>query len=186
MRAPVDQNELLRPAAHFESPPIQNELLFNESLLKTTNEQTLNVSQRVNHIDSREEPLALPSNPRLGNGIQAGLSIQAQKLVEELHDWGSERRHKQLLSICEQHGLLPLVSQALQATRHRLAQETKRGVLEKPGAYYQSILVSLLEGHQVFLPSVADLGVDDPQEVRRLARASLGLSPVEEQATTEQ
>lgn len=98
--------------------------------------------------------------------------VQVNGLVEELHDWGSERRHKQLLSICEQHGLSHLPGQALHATRQRLAKEQKQGVLEKPGAYYQSVLIGLLEGHQVFVPKA---GEDDTVDVRRLARQSLGL-----------
>ena len=50
--------------------------------------------------------------------------------------------------------------------------EGTKGPLEKPGAYYQKILLALLEDHQVFVPK---LGEDDLDEVRRLARASLGL-----------
>jgi len=38
-QGPVAQNELLRPVAHFESTPIQNELLYGESLLKTTKKE---------------------------------------------------------------------------------------------------------------------------------------------------
>jgi len=53
-----------------------------------------------------------------------------------------------------------------------LSREGKRGLLEKPGAYYQQILLSLLEAHQVFLPKA---GEDDAEEVRHLARQSLGL-----------
>jgi len=45
-------------------------------------------------------------------------------------------------------------------------------VLEKPGAYYQRVLVQLLERHQIFVPTS---GEDDPTEVARPARISLGL-----------
>lgn len=55
-------------------------------------------------------------------------------LVNELGDLGSEKRHRQLLDICERNGLDELAKQALIATRRRLAQEQERGVLEKPGA----------------------------------------------------
>lgn len=97
---------------------------------------------------------------------------EAAAIASELQDLGSERRHKQLLSMCEQHGLSELPGQALQATRRRLAKEGRRGILEKPGAYYQSVLIKLLEGHQVFVPTA---GEDDTEEVRLLARQSLGL-----------
>ena len=92
--------------------------------------------------------------------------------MEELQDLGSERRHRQLLEICEEHGLEDLSREALIATRRRLIQEAKQGPLERPGAYYQRILLKKLEEHQVFVPKV---GEDDPDEVRRLARASLDL-----------
>lgn len=98
-------------------------------------------------------------------------------IVEELRDWGSERRHLQLVSVCEQYNMLHLTSQALKATRQRLAQETKLGVLEKPGAYYQRILIKLLADHQVFVPTLAEKVEDDPDEVQRLVRQSMGLAP---------
>lgn len=53
-----------------------------------------------------------------------------------------------------------------------MAKETRHGVVEKPGAYYQSVLLKLLETHQVFVPMS---GEDDPEEVQRLARESLGM-----------
>ncbi len=179
-QAPVAQNELLRPGAHFESTPIQNELLSEESLLKTTKEQTLNVRAGVNFVDNTPEQPARVQAPKvthaskLRNAADESLNGQAASLVAELRDWGSERRHKQLLSICEEHGLSHLPSQALQATRQRLSREPKRGILEKPGAYYQRILIRLLEGHQVFVPTA---GEEDATEVKRLARMSLGLEP---------
>jgi len=93
-------------------------------------------------------------------------------LVAELQDFGSERRHHQLLDICQQRNLDELPRQALAATRKRLASEGAQGPLEKPGAYYQRILLALLEDHQVFVPKLRE---DDPDEVRRLARTSMGL-----------
>ena len=45
-------------------------------------------------------------------------------------------------------------------------------MVEKQGAYYQSILIGLLEAHKVFVPTA---GEDDAGEGRRLARRSLGL-----------
>ena len=54
------------------------------------------------------------------------------------------------------------------------SSEPKRGILEKPGAYYQRILIRLLEGHQVFVPTA---GEEDAEEVRRQVRQSLGLVP---------
>ena len=154
----------------------QNAVLSEESLLLFTQEitssSTFNVREDEIDFVSPAEEIALPNSGKLRNALEDGLNTQVNALVQELKDRGSERRHKQLLSICEQKGLLHLSRQALQATRHRLARETKRGVVEKPGAYYQRILISLLEAHQVFVPTA---GEDDAEDVRRLARQSLGL-----------
>ncbi|MBV9849176.1 MAG: hypothetical protein JO250_05750, partial [Armatimonadetes bacterium] len=57
-----------------------------------------------------------------------------------------------------------------------LDAEGSHGPLEKPGAYYQRVLVALLNEHQVFVPTLAEQAEDDPREVRRLARESLGLA----------
>ena len=178
---PVAQFELLRPGAQIESTPIQNELLYIESLPKTTQkEQTLNVKRALNYVAWEQEAGTENSAPdrtvqhRLSNLGAANLS-ESTKIVEELRDWGSERRHQQLISVCEQHSLSHLPKQALGATRQRLAQETKLGVLEKPGAYYQKVLIKLLADHQVFIPTLAEKGEDDPEDVRQLARISLGL-----------
>ena len=177
VEAPGDQNELLRPEAHFESTPIQNELLSIESLLKTTQKkQTLNVREAFNFVAEEQEVkgsgFSVQSSP---NPLAALNASESAKIVEELKDWGSERRHRQLLSVCEQRGLLHLPKQALDATRQRLAQEAKLGVLEKPGAYYQKVLIKLLADHQVFTPTLAEKGEDAPETVRRLARQSMGL-----------
>ncbi len=168
--APIAQNELLRPVAHFESTPIQNELLSEESLLKTTQNQTLNVREEVNYVEGRGATPIYHSEPR--NMVETSLNREVESLVAELHDWGSELRHKQLLSICDQHGLSHLSSQALHATRQRLSKEHLRGILEKPGAYYQRILISLLESYQIFVPKADE---EDASEVRRVVRESLGL-----------
>ncbi len=95
--------------------------------------------------------------------------------MEELRDWGSERRHRQLLAVCERHDLSDLPRQALHATRERLAREKQQGVLEKPGAYYVRVLLKLLQDRQVWVPTLAERAEDDPDDTRRLARESLGL-----------
>ena len=121
-------------------------------------------------------PKSAPPETRPRNLKAEALDKQATALAAELHDLGSERRHRQLLAVCQQHGLWDLPAQALEATRRRLASEGAHGPLERPGAYYQRILVALLEGHQVFVPTLAEKAEDDPMEVRRLARQSLGLA----------
>ena len=188
--APVAQIELLRPAARFESTPIQIELLYIESLPQTTSknqEETLNVTETVNFVareqeirnrneekqpNKKQQATSRPPRTLKRNLLDDDLNNQAGRLVEELRDWGSERRHKQLLAICERHSLSHLCAQALRATRQRLTKEQKQGVLEKPGAYYQRILIHLLSEHQIFVPTA---GEDDAEEVHRLARLSLGL-----------
>ena len=146
-------------------------------------ELTLNVSEDKFSAVSREAPPAptategrsATSRPKARNAKAEGLNRLVAGLVAELQDLGSERRHQQLLSICEQHGLDDLAHQALQATRRRMAAEGEQGPLEKPGAYYQRVLVALLEEHQVFVPTLAEKAKDDPAEVRRLLWASLGM-----------
>ncbi|MDQ2944894.1 MAG: hypothetical protein M3Y27_02945 [Acidobacteriota bacterium] len=178
-QSPVAQNELLRPVAHFESTPVQNELLSVDSLLKTTQkEQTLNVGEAFHFVAEERKTGETDHSTQDREGILKSLNLrESAEIVEELKDWGSERRHRQLLSVCEQHGLLHLPKQALAATRQRLAQETKLGVLERPGAYYQKVLIKLLADQQVFVPSLAEKSDDNPEEVRHMIRASLGLSP---------
>ncbi len=174
---PRDQNELLRPGDQSESTPVQNELLYIDSLLQTTKEnkeQTLNVSRGIHSVTGELELSAAAPPSARQSAFEDGLEAQATRVAAELHDRGSERRHRQLLSICDQHGLSHLCVQALDATRHRLARERKHGPLERPGAYYQRVLIKLLEGHQVFVPTA---GEDDAEEVRRLAKLSLGLEP---------
>lgn len=154
---------------HFAALSEESLLLFTKEI---TSSSTFNVSEdKIDFVSTAEEE-AIPDARTVRNSLETGLDTQVNGLVQELKDWGSERRHKQLLSICEQKGLLHLSDQALQATRQRLTRETKRGILEKPGAYYQRILICLLEAHQVFVPTA---GEDDAEEVRRLARLSLGL-----------
>ena len=170
---PVAQNELLRPVAHFESTPVQNELLYIESLLKTTKEQTLNVAEGCSVAQPEGEGLAGRKNRNL---LDEGIEKEAGAIVEEFRDWGSERRYRQLLSVCERNGLSHLTREALSATRNRLACEGRRGAVGKPGAYFCRILVKLLQDHQVFVPVA---GEDDPAEVSRLARMSLMLAPEE-------
>ena len=105
---------------------------------------------------------------------------QVGALVIELRDFGSERRHSQLLEICQERNLDALPKQALTATRKRLASENTRGTLGNPGAYYQRVLLALLEDHQVFVPKLGD---PTPQEVHRLAIQSLGEAAEQEKIT---
>jgi len=167
---PIAQNELLRPAAHFESTPVQNELLCIESLLKTTKEQTLNVAKKDSVARPEREEVTSHKRRSL---LDEGIEKEADALVGEFRDWGSERRYRQLLSVCERNGLSHLTREALTATRNRLAREAKRGAVENPGAYFCRILVKLLQDHQVFVPVA---GEDDPAEVARLARISMAMA----------
>jgi len=153
---PVAQNELLRPVAHFESTPVQNELLYIESLLKTTEEQTLNVAEGDSVAQTEREEVA---SHKRRNLLNEGIEKEAGAIVEEFRDWGSH-----------------LTREALSATRNRLAREGRRGAVGKPGAYFCRILVKLLQDHQVFVPVA---GEDDPAEVARLARMSMMLAPEE-------
>jgi hypothetical protein len=160
------KNDPLR-GSNFDPLPI-----YRESGKKEEKEiqrvLTLNVGEEVNSVGS--------GGAETG-GAESGVfsrafAQQAAALAAELQDLGSERRHCQLLEICDRNGLEDLAAQALKATRERMGKEKRRGVIERPGAYYQSILVKSLEDHQVFVPRA---GEDDADEVRRQARESLGL-----------
>lgn len=139
---------------------------------KQKEEKTLNVEADVNFVASQAQPIAAPEY-QPSNSRSTILDQLVKAVVNELGDIGSEKRHRQLLDICERNGLDELAKQALLATRRRLAQEQEQGVLEKPGAYYQKILIGLLEDHQVFVPPAGSK--DEQAEVKRLARASLGI-----------
>lgn len=157
------------------APPYRNKTKSPTPEKKEDKEQTLNVTPQFNFVaeEGRPETRRKVSGSRTeASGYTHRLEQVVKNLVTELQDLGSERRHRQLLEICEEHGLEDLPREALIATRRRLAQETKHGPLEKPGAYYQKILIQKLEEHQIFVPKV---GEDDAEEVRRLARASMGL-----------
>lgn len=138
----------------------------------------MNVEEAFHFIADKQETNEADHPAQRRQSVPEAFNMsESAKIVEELKDWGSERRHKQLFSVCEQHGLLHLPKQALGATRQRLTQETKLGVLKKPGAYYQKILLKLLSDLQVFVPTLAEKSDDDPEEVRHIVRASLGLPP---------
>ena len=172
--APLDE---AARGAHFggpkNAPPYINKTKNLIPRKKRNIELTFNVRDQSNSVVGEGKMSDDQSNRPSNNRFDAGLSNTAGRIVEELRDWGSERRHLQLVSVCERHGLSHLVDEALGATRQRLAKEQKRGVLEKPGAYYQSILIQLLEKNQVFVPTA---GEDAAEEVRQLARQSLGLA----------
>ena len=139
--------------------------------MTTQKERTLNVGEASTFVAGPEANLggASPSS-RLRSKRTQQLDKLVEGLVAELRDFGSERRHHQLLDICQQTNLDELPRQALTATRRRLASEGAQGPLEKPGAYYQRILLALLEDHQVFVPK---LGEPSAEEVHRIAMQSL-------------
>lgn len=145
---------------------------------KEDTEQTFNVGSELHSVQGEEAGRSGTIAPVKRDLLAKSLEDGASTLVEELADRGSERRYRQLLSVCERNGLDHLVQQSLTATRNRMAREGKHGALEKPGAYFCHILVKLLQDHQVFVPVA---GEDDPEEVRRLVRASLGLPATQDE-----
>ena len=172
------------PVKFCASRGSKNDPPFKQGSLKEKNkeiERTLNVGNGSAHADgSREvsEPAATdkPFPKRLCSRRTQALDRLAEAVATELHDFGSEKRHRQLLDICQQRNLDELPRQALAATRKRLASESTQGPLERPGAYYQRILLALLEDHQVFVPKA---GEEDAAGVRLSARQSLGLAEEE-------
>ena len=138
---------------------------------KQTQESTLNVGEEPTFVVTSE----LTAHSASVHGTVPSkrtqlLDQQVEAFVTELRDFGSERRHFQLLEICQERNLDALPKQALTATRKRLAAENTRGTLGNPGAYYQRVLLSLLEDHQVFVPK---LGEPTAEEVHQLAMQSL-------------
>ena len=145
----------------------------SDSYPKTFEEipKTLNVEEESTFVVTLEPSgQAGTSSQKLQSKRAQQLNKLVEALVTELDDLGSERRHLQLLEICQQRNLDALPKQALAATRKRLASEKTQGPLENPGAYYQRVLLALLEDHQVFVPK---LGEPTAEEVHRLAMQSL-------------
>ncbi|MBV9849946.1 MAG: hypothetical protein JO250_09770, partial [Armatimonadetes bacterium] len=142
----------------------KNAAAIPETTPKKTNKeiQTLNVGRPLDFVGNSAEVGAPPRSPQPHSRQAQWLDKRAGELAAQLHDLGSQRRHRQLLSVCEQHGLWDLPAQALDATRRRLDAEGSHGPLEKPGAYYQRVLVALLNEHQVFVPTLAEQAEDDP------------------------
>ena len=139
-------------------------------------ERTLNVEPETHFAQGENAERPETTVPVRRDLLARALEDGAAALVAELADRGSERRYRQLLSVCERNGLSHLTREALSATRNRMALEGKHGAVEKPGAYFCHILVKLLQDHQVFVPVA---GEDDPAEVARLARMSMRLAPEE-------
>lgn len=143
----------------------------SDEITSQENTSTLSVGEGSTFVAGSEQDAEVGPVPA---GLRSKRTQMLDKLVAglvaELHDFGSERRHHQLLDICQQRNLDELPRQALAATRRRLASEGALGPLEKPGAYYHRVLLALLEDHQVFVPK---LGEADPEEVHRLAMQSL-------------
>lgn len=162
------------PKSQFETPKSQIGITtIGSSLPSETyipSDITLNVGGGEGYRDGGGAEPPRRGHRRDVRGAQLDAFVAA--LVAELDDAGSVRRHRQLLSLCDRHGLTDLAQEALFATRRRQAATARHGPLEKPGAYYQSVLVKLLEDCQVFVPA-ADPG--EREAVRAQVRESLGL-----------
>lgn len=173
-----------------------------ETLKKTQEEEsgvlTLNVSGRDNSVVSSEEkpgqepemPDPCEDDPDQEWGVPKSNKLQdivALKVATELRDPGSLRRHRQLVGICYDNNLMPLIDQALRATRDRMADEKRLGALERPARYYDATIVRLLIAEGVHVPRRAEvketmaemrdlMGLPEdasPEEIREALRHSL-------------
>jgi hypothetical protein len=93
-------------------------------------------------------------------------------MATELRDLGSEARHYQLLAVCEENDMGDLATAALAATRRRL-DNPRREPVERPGAYYQDILLTKLAERGIHIPTKTELEQDAPDDVRQLIQESL-------------
>lgn len=150
---------------------------------------TFNVGNGINFVDKEAggEPENQPAS------TTSTLDILVAKIVSELRDYGSERRHRQLITICWDNGVPGLVDTALRLTGERLADEKRLGVLEKPARYYDATLTRLLAEQGIHVPRKAEqretmdemrdmLGLPadaSPEQIREALRLSMAGPPAE-------
>lgn len=178
---PKSQNETMAenggPKSQIETmatgPKSQIETLYSIPYFFLTNGRTFNVREDPTDVEEpappkqTETPQTQPSDVPNETWIEA----RARELVSHLQDEGSQRRHEQLVAICDRHNCLHLIDKAVDATRTRQRKAGKQGSLERPGAYYQSVLVRLLEDRNIHVPTLAERTAE-PQ-VADLVRMSL-------------
>lgn len=91
---------------------------------------------------------------------------EVARLVEQTSDTGSVRRFVQLYEICIDEDCLAQWDQAVAS----LTRAQAKGGVERPGAYFQTALLRLLERRQVFVPLASEAGQQDE------TRAAIALS----------
>ena len=168
--------------------------LHIQTLKKTLEEEsgvlTLNVSGADNSVVSPDrntgQELPAEASPcdddtsqEWGEGrASKTLDIAALRVATELRDIGSQRRHRQLVGICHDNNLMPLIDQALRATRERMADEKRLGPLERPPRYYDATIVRLLNEEGVHVPRRAEIK-ETMAEMRDLMGLSNDASPAD-------
>lgn len=146
------QTVLQSPAAQIDSqasegnhtPANQNDSANSLNVL-FTNVETFNVTE--SNIDTKQEN-RVPSRDVVSDLIEAKVTL----LVQAFNDQKSERRYRQLVGICEKHNLLSLIDVALQATETK----HKTNPMDRPGGYFQKILLTNLDHRGIHVPSVSE------------------------------
>ena len=115
---------------------------------KNLESETLNVADGSNFVDLKDK-LMLGSVPDF-------IAQQAIRQVQEIRDFGSERRHIQLLSICYQNDAMDIANEAWSQLRARKNDEARLGPLEKPGRYYDSTIRRMLADRDIHVPRKAE------------------------------
>ncbi len=177
--APESVTSALRPSRAGQNnvqryPSIDSPELESESTLNVAERNGVTPASVTPASSSR--PVSPPGSP-LSASARAWFVQQAIALARELRDIGSEARYFQLAEIADRNGLDSVITDALNATRRKMAS---RNPPDKPGAYFDTILIRKLRDHSVTVPTKADLAASPPEEVRRLIEESMAsVTPLE-------
>jgi hypothetical protein len=97
-------------------------------------------------------------------------SVKVDELVLLTRDTKSVLRFRQLLDVAEEHGCVEVWDHALDALK--AAQTASTGRVERPGAYFCSVLVAALSERQVYVPVASS---KERKDVRSQIAASLAV-----------
>jgi hypothetical protein len=165
------------PAAKMSPPRCKNEA-HSITLSNTANIiRTLNVASGAvgSHVaTAAREPIAPEEEDKVPASPVSIYALQSQKIDEVVSvtgDVGSRKRFQQLLDVTEAAGCWEVWRDALDALKTR--QRASTGLLERPGAYFCSILVSALNARGVSVP----VGTSSQRRtVKETIRKSMALS----------
>lgn len=143
-------------------PLIKKALSSEKKALAYSEKNSLNVSEQ-----DQPKPSQRSTSNEGGRGINAVRDKAVDEIVTLTGDESSRRRFWQLWEVAERNQSLDAWSVALRAVQKRQKGSSKQP-LERPGAYFCTVLIQELEKREVFVPTNAEkLAEGDVGEVIR-------------------